>query len=219
VADRFSDDYAKSAASNMFWFKDIADLTDTNRFIYDATDKNSKLKESDTKLEDLVKKIKGNHNFNEGFLERFKQISLFLPLNGLFGSCKDINRVFRGLPHEIELERNLDDNVIHRSGTGTYKFEITSSYTVSSKSSSHWCPRVMLAIKLHRKLWEKELKLQRNQRKLADKQQHCAKVQEFGYLVRKVLEFIYVERNQEDTKDQCYILFLNEGSSQDKTIK
>jgi hypothetical protein len=112
----------------MFWFKDTSD---TNRFIYDYTDKQTKLKESDTTLENLVKKIKGNHNFNEGFLERWKltksskQISLFLPLNRIFGFCKDINKVFRGLPHEIELEKNLDDNVIHRPGTGTYKFEIS----------------------------------------------------------------------------------------------
>jgi hypothetical protein len=127
----FSDDYAKSAASNMFWFKDTANSTEINRIIYDSTDKQTKLKESDTTLENLVMKIKGNHNFNEGFLERWKltksskQISLFLPLNRLFGFCKDINRVFKGLPHEIELEKNLDDNVIHRSGTDTYKFEIS----------------------------------------------------------------------------------------------
>ncbi len=76
-------------------------------------------------------KIKGNHNFNEGFLERWKQtkqskqIILFLPLNRLFGFCKDINRVFRGLPHEIELERNLDENVIHRFGSDSFKFEIS----------------------------------------------------------------------------------------------
>jgi hypothetical protein len=127
----FSDDYAKSAASNMFWFKDTADSTDTSRFIYESADKLSKLKESETKLEDLIKKIKGNYNFNEGFLERWKQtkqskqISLFLPLNRLFGFCKDINRVLKGLPHEIELEKNLDDNVIHKFGTGSYKFEIS----------------------------------------------------------------------------------------------
>jgi hypothetical protein len=126
----FSDDYAKSAASNMFWFRDTADSTATNRFIYDSTDKQTKLKESDAKLEDLVTKIKANHDFNEGFLERWKQtkeskqVSMFLPLNRLFGFCKDINRVFRGLPHEIELERNLDDNIIHRSGKVKYKFEI-----------------------------------------------------------------------------------------------
>ncbi len=127
----FSDDYAKSAASNMFWFRETADSTVINRFIYDSTDKQTKLKESDAKLEDLVTKIKANHNFNEGFLERWKltkqskQISMFLPLNRLFGFCKDINRVFRGLPHEIELERNFDDNIIHRSGSNNYKFEIS----------------------------------------------------------------------------------------------
>jgi hypothetical protein len=115
----------------MFWFKDTADLAYTSRLIYDSTDKISKLKDSDVKLEYLTKKIKGNHNFNGGFLERWKltksskQISLFLPLNRLFGFCKDINRVYRGLPHEIELERNLDYNVIHKSGADSFKFEIS----------------------------------------------------------------------------------------------
>ncbi len=56
----------------MTWFRDTADSTDISRFIYDLSDKGSKLKESETKLEDLVKKIKGNHNLNEGFLKRWK---------------------------------------------------------------------------------------------------------------------------------------------------
>ncbi len=42
----FSDDFAKSAASNMFWFRDTADSTNTNKFIYDSADKASKLKDS-----------------------------------------------------------------------------------------------------------------------------------------------------------------------------
>jgi hypothetical protein len=46
-------------------------------------------------------------------------------MSRLFGFCKDINRVFRGLPHEIELERNLDDNLIHRFGVSNFKFEIS----------------------------------------------------------------------------------------------
>jgi len=130
----FSDDYAKSAASNMFWYRDTADSTDTYRFIYESPDKATKLKESESKLEDIVVGIKGNYNYNEGFLERWKQtkkskqISLFLPLNRLFGFCKDINRVFKGLPHEIELERNLDKNIIHRAGPrldDSFKFEIS----------------------------------------------------------------------------------------------
>ena len=104
----FSDDFAKSAASNMFWYRDTADSAETNRFLYDESDKDTKIKESDVKLGDLVKRIKGNHNYNEGFLNRWiltkqsKPISMFLPLNRLFGFCRDVNRVFKGLPHEIE---------------------------------------------------------------------------------------------------------------------
>ena len=127
----FSDDFAKSAASNMFWYRDTADSAETNRFLYDENDKDTKIKESDVKLGDLVKKLKGNHNFNEGYLNRWiltknsKLVSMFLPLNRLFGFCRDVNKVFKGLPHEIELERNLDDNIIHKLGANTYKFEIT----------------------------------------------------------------------------------------------
>ena len=127
----FSDDYAKSAASNMFWYRDTADTADTSRFSYDNNDKATKLKDSESKIADMVSKIKENDNFNLGFLKRWlltkksKTISMFLPLNRLFGFCRDINRVFKGLPHEIELERNLDENAIHKSGSGTYKFEIT----------------------------------------------------------------------------------------------
>ncbi len=114
-----SQDYAKSAASNMFWF------------IYEDSDKKDTLKGSERKIGDLVKRIIGYLDYNEGYLQRWiqtkesKQISLFLPLNRLFGFCKDINRVFRGLLHEIELERNLDHNMIHRAGVGSYKFEIS----------------------------------------------------------------------------------------------
>jgi hypothetical protein len=102
-------------------------ITDTKNQLGNVINKNKARK---IRLKDLDKKIEGNHNFNESFLERWKQtkeskqISLFLPLNILFGFCKEINRVFRELPHEIDLKRNLDINVIHRSGTGTYKFEI-----------------------------------------------------------------------------------------------
>ncbi len=58
-------------------------------------------------------------------------------MSRLFGFCKDINRVFRGLPHEIELERNLDDNLIHRFGGGSFKFEI-SHLSLFRLTLLHW---------------------------------------------------------------------------------
>lgn len=51
----FSIDYSKSPETNMFWFRDTANSTDTNRFIFDYPNRLSKLKESESKLEDLVK--------------------------------------------------------------------------------------------------------------------------------------------------------------------
>jgi hypothetical protein len=73
----------------------------------------TKLKESERKLEDMIKMIKANHNFNKIFLEKnkltkqSKQISLFLPLNRLFGFYKGINRVFRGLSKFLTTETNV----------------------------------------------------------------------------------------------------------------
>ena len=49
---------------------------------------------------------------------------MFLPLNRLFGLCRDVNKVFKGLPHEIDLRRNQDSNILHRTGTTDYKLEI-----------------------------------------------------------------------------------------------
>ncbi len=129
----FSDDYSRSAATNMFWFRDTADSSDMSRFLYNESDKDKKLKESESTLGDFLKNSKHNHNFNEGFLERWKQtkqskqISLFLPLSRLFGFCKDINRIFKGLTHQIELEKNIEHNFIHKSDTSasSYKFEIS----------------------------------------------------------------------------------------------
>jgi hypothetical protein len=75
------------------------DSTDTSKFLYDASDKATLVKELNVKVEDLILKIKKNHNFNKGYLERLKLTKqskqrMFLPLSRLFDFCKDINKVF-----------------------------------------------------------------------------------------------------------------------------
>src|SRR5258705_12823076 len=133
----FSHDYSKTCASNMFWHVDTSEQADKDRFSYVGSEVSL---DSNVKIKNFVKAIKANINFNEGFLERFKrtkeskQISLFLPLSRLFGFCKDINRVFRGVTHTIKLDKNDDDNIIHCVGNNKYKFEL--SYL------SWWVPKV-----------------------------------------------------------------------------
>ena len=72
--------------------------------------------------------IKPNYNFNkflEGLklLRQSKQVSLFLLLSRLFRFCVDMNRLFKVVKHETELEKNSDNNIIHKTGTLNYKFE------------------------------------------------------------------------------------------------
>jgi len=137
----FSDDYARSAAQNMWWYKDTADSTSYSRLLYDAADKTTPVKDLADTAEVFVNAIKTNHHFNEGFLQRLiltrnsKQVSLFLPISRLFGFCKDINRVFKGVKHEIQLEKNSDNNIIHKIGTLNYKFELN--------HLSWWIPKVV----------------------------------------------------------------------------
>src|SRR5205085_9730356 len=61
----FSDDYARSAAQNMWWYKDTADSTSTSRFLYDANDKATAVKDVAGTAEVFVGAIKANENFNE----------------------------------------------------------------------------------------------------------------------------------------------------------
>ncbi len=68
----FSDDFARSVANNMFCYKDTAEPTGSSRFLYDASDKSTLVKELNVKIENLIPKIKKNHNFNKAYLERLK---------------------------------------------------------------------------------------------------------------------------------------------------
>src|SRR6266481_4167377 len=54
----FSDDYARSAAQNMFWYKDTADSTSISRFLYDAADKSTAIKDVTGTAETFVGAIK-----------------------------------------------------------------------------------------------------------------------------------------------------------------
>ena len=133
----FSHDYSKTCASNMFWHVDTSEHANMERFVYNGGEANL---DSNDKIINFAKSIKHNVDFNEGFLERSKktkeskQISVFLPLSRLFGFCKDINRVFRGITHTIKLDKNDDDNIIHCVGNNKYKFEL--SYL------SWWIPKI-----------------------------------------------------------------------------
>jgi hypothetical protein len=49
---------------------------------------------------------------------------MYLPLSRLFGLCKDINCVFRGVTHQIILKRNDFSNMIIKSRDPNFKVDV-----------------------------------------------------------------------------------------------
>src|SRR6266481_5154146 len=126
----FSEDYSKTAASNMFWYPDTNDSTDLKKYKYNGTDGATKFMESQASKSTYSDFIIKNPTFNKGFQQRYsitqksQPFGMFLPLNRLFGFCK-INKVYKGVMHQIELKKNSDKNIIHRIDTTDYKVIIT----------------------------------------------------------------------------------------------
>ena len=122
----FSDDYSRSAATNMFWYKDKTQTNDsfTEESEFVSTSTTAKAGESPTI------KTKKNDKFNSGLLKRYNKtkeshvVSMYLPLSRLFGFCQDINRVFRGVTHKIALKRNSNNNMIIKKGSQNFKVDI-----------------------------------------------------------------------------------------------
>ena len=133
----YSDDYSKSTASNQFWFPDTADSADRKMLNYwggdedlevDATTNLPKLKSD--RIKSFLNYIRENKEFNKGYLARYiltkksKVVSLFLPLNRIFGFCKYINRVFVGVQHTLRFTKNDVNNAIVTSDNGPYDVSI-----------------------------------------------------------------------------------------------
>lgn len=92
-------------------------------------------------METLLSKLQDNcrqrTNVSDKHCESLSESmrSLFLPLSRLFPFCKDINRLFKGVNHDIQLENNSDNNIIHKTGASNYKFQLN--------PWSWWIPKVV----------------------------------------------------------------------------
>ena len=72
-----------------------------------------------------------NPNYNMGFCSMqditmgSKSVTVFLPLNAMLGSHRDINTVILGVNHTYIIDRSSPDNYIHRAGAAAAgKFNI-----------------------------------------------------------------------------------------------
>ena len=123
----FSDDYSRSSATNMMWYRDTAKgEAKTNEFtkgseliavgtVGDANALNGG--PFRTGLDLFARKA----DYNMGFKIRqtlaagSKQFTMLLPLSGVLGSHRDINTVMFGVRHSYILTRATVGNYIHRA--------------------------------------------------------------------------------------------------------
>lgn len=161
---QFSDDYGRSTATNMLWYKDTstgaavsnefptaATALPTGTVANNAEATGAQLR---TALDALITKVP---EFNHGFASRKavttgdKDTCMFLPLSSILGCCKDIDTVFMGVKHTLQLTREHANNYIHRAaGVAAGKFKI--------EHISLWMPKIRPSIRVVSQLESKLVK-------------------------------------------------------------
>ena len=147
----FSDDYSRSTALNMLWFKDtgngLASIKQTFNQI--ADDANAAAVRDG--LRNAIQIYNHNELANLGFTARQKittgnkQITLMLPLSQIFGFCRDIDKVFRGVKHTLIIDRETANTYIMKAnGVAAGKFNIS--------HISLWMPKVKPSLKIESEL-------------------------------------------------------------------
>ena len=98
-----------------------------------------------------------NPAYNTGFRARQlitagkKDTTMLLPLSSLLGFCKDVDTVFMGVKHTLNLTRESAANYIHRvNGVASGRFDI--------KHLSLWIPKVRPSLQLASKIESKLVK-------------------------------------------------------------
>ncbi|XP_065193174.1 uncharacterized protein LOC135824369 [Sycon ciliatum] len=161
---QFSDDYGRSSATNMLWYKDTGTgQASPNEFrdsgvllpvnpITDVTALTGKNFRDNFQTGALK-----NPAYNTGFRARQlittgnKDTTMLLPLSSLLGFCKDIDTVFMGVKHTLNLTRESSANYIHRAnGVDPGRFDI--------KHLSLWIPKVRPSLQLASKIESKLVK-------------------------------------------------------------
>ena len=164
---QFSDDYSRSTATNMFWYRDTSTgAADLNEF---GTAGVALLPAADPGGGDLAfagdddavtgakfralkfaNKLKSS-SYNMGFRIRQlitmgnKSIAMLLPLSAVLGSHRDIDTVMRGMKHTYIMRRNSPDNYIHRTAAAAAgKFKI--------EHLAVWIPKLRLSLSVQTEL-------------------------------------------------------------------
>src|SRR5258706_509106 len=146
----YSDDYSRSTSTNMLWYKDTGTGgADSNEYttaenmlpVTDVADATN-ITGASFRTHFAVKR---NARYNAGFTSRRmmttgdKSICMFLPLGAIFGFCRDIQTVFRGVKHTLVLNRQTpNDYIVRADGVDNGKFNIT--------ALSWWVPKVVPSI-------------------------------------------------------------------------
>ena len=137
---QFSDDYGRSSATNMLWYKDTGTgEASPNEFhatgtagVLTAGDVANATQLTGTLFRQyfLTAALK-NPAYNTGFRARQlittgdKDTTMLLPLSSLLGFCKDVDTVFMGVKHTLNLTRESSANYIHRAnGVDPGRFDI-----------------------------------------------------------------------------------------------
>ena len=138
----FSDDYSRSTASNMLWFKDTGRGDTTLKQTLEIVADDANPAAVRTGIRNAITRLNSNSTANLSFTARHaittgnKQITMMLPLSQIFGFCRDIDKVFRGVKHSLVLDRATPDQYIMKAnGADAGKFNIN--------HISMWMPKVV----------------------------------------------------------------------------
>lgn len=157
---QFSDDYSRSSASNQFWYRDTGTgAADAAEYVAGATvlpagtvGDNAQTA-TGKNLRDAFDAYGRNTTYNAGFKARQllctgdQDVCMYLPLKSVLGFCKDIDTVFMGVKHSLNLTRADPANYIHRVGSVAGRFKI--------KHISLWMPRVTPSLQIQTDLESK----------------------------------------------------------------
>ena len=98
----FSDSYSRSAATNIFWYKDETKSVDSFK-----AENEFEITFTPVAACGETIKTKRNNASNSGLFKRFNKtkeshmVSTILPLSRFFGFLQNIHRIFRGVTHQI----------------------------------------------------------------------------------------------------------------------
>ena len=164
---QFSDDYSRSTATNMFWYRDTSTgAADLNEFgaagvaLLPADDPGGgdlafagdgdAVTGAKFRALNFANKLKSS-SCNMGFRNRQlittgnKSIAMLLPLSAMLGSHRDIDTVMMGMKHTYIIRRSPPDNYIHRIAAATAgKFKI--------EHLAVWMPKLRLSISVQTEL-------------------------------------------------------------------